>query len=122
MRNKDYHGSIEGNKMFFYRNGGLLFTATVNGNNTALLDGVAEPTQFAGLISTCALDVTLWHRHVAHLNFGDVQQLISKLLVSGLTIKSYTSPDPICEPCIARPAALGGEQSRFAYHNTTWPH
>jgi hypothetical protein len=30
-----------------------------------------------------------------------VQHLVSKGLVTGLTIKSHSAPDPICEPCLA---------------------
>jgi hypothetical protein len=113
-KNKGFYVSIKGARMFFSCQGSLLFTATVNDNNTALLDGVTVPmTQFAGLISTCPLDTTLWHRRFAHLNFADVQHLISKSLVSGLTIRSSASPDPICEPCIA------GKQHRVVNKTAT---
>src|SRR5882724_11933709 len=102
MRNKDYCVSIVGSKMFFNHHGTLLFTATVTHNNTALLDGITEPmTEFASLISTCPLDITLWHQCFSHLNFGDMQHLVTKELVDGITMKSHASPDPICEPCIA---------------------
>ncbi|KAF8574571.1 hypothetical protein K439DRAFT_1263562, partial [Ramaria rubella] len=106
-KNKGYHVSIVRDKMHFHCKGSLLFTATVNQHNIALLDGVTEPTadEFAGLISTCPLDINLWHHRFAHLNLGDVKQKISLCpqcnLTSGLTVKSHASPDPICEPCLA---------------------
>ena len=40
---KSYHVSIVKNRMYFNQCGTLLFTATVTGNNTAILDGVTEP-------------------------------------------------------------------------------
>jgi hypothetical protein len=101
-KQKSFHVSIIGSKMTFKQFGHLLFTASVNDNNIAYLDGLTQPmTEFAGLISTCPLDITLWHRRFGHLNFSDVHQLISKDLVTGITVKSKASPDPICEPCIA---------------------
>src|SRR5215510_3977976 len=100
---KGFNVSIVGPRMFFCHQVSLLFTATASGRNTtALLDGVTEPmTEFAGLISTCPLDLTLWHRRFAHLNFSDVKQLVLRELVTGIDIKSSTPPDPICEPCIS---------------------
>src|SRR5882672_5717467 len=97
MQNKAYHISIVGRKMFFNHLGTLLFTATVTGNNTALLDGITEPmSEFSGLISTCPLDITLWHRRFAHLNFGDMQHLVTKELVDGITIKSQCKAHRWC--------------------------
>jgi hypothetical protein len=108
-RNKDYCVSIEGSKMFFYCNGGVLFTATVNGNNTALLDGVAEPVcwMYKHLSFGChSLAQRLCPSQFWRCSAADIQ-------VIGLWahIKSHTSPYPICEPCIARQAASGCEQN-----------
>ena len=48
--------------MQFYRHRQLLFTATVNSNNAAFLDGQIVPlSDFAGKVSTCNADETLWH-------------------------------------------------------------
>ena len=88
--------------MRFVRNGTLLFTATVNRHNAAHLTGHIVPmTEFSDMVSTCPLDLTLWHRRFAHLNHGDVRKLINTQLVKGIEVKSKDSPDPICEPCIA---------------------
>lgn len=99
---KSYTVTIRDDFMCFVRNGTLLFIATVNCHNAAHLDGQIVPmTKFSGMVSTCPLDLTLWHRHFAHLNHGDVRKLINAQLVNGIEIKSKDSPDPICEPCIA---------------------
>ena len=48
--------------MKFYRNNKLLFTATVNSSNTAILNGTTlSMTEFAGAasVSTCPLDISL---------------------------------------------------------------
>ena len=107
---KGYVVKIEQSTMHFYRNDSLLFTATVNHTNTALLNGVTLPmTEFAGLASssTCPLDTSLWHRRFGHLNIADVKKLLSKNLVSGMdVVKSQHHFDPICEPC------LDGKQAR----------
>lgn len=106
-RQKSYTVTIKDDFMRFVRNGTLLFTATVNRHNAAHLDGQIVPmTEFSGMVSTCPLDLTLWHRRFAHLNHGDVRKLINAQLVNGIEIKSKDSPDPICEPCIA------GKQTR----------
>ena len=88
--------------MYFRLNRQLHFTATVNSRNSAFLDGKAVvSTDFAGFVSTCPVDLTLWHRRFAHLNVGDVTLLISKQMATGISIKSDSLPDPICEPCLA---------------------
>ena len=76
-RHKSYIVTIKKDRILFHRDGVLLFTATVNSNNAAFLDGQIVPmTEFAGAVSTCALDESLWHRRFCHLNKGDVQKLI----------------------------------------------
>jgi len=95
--------------MKFYRDNKLLFTATVNSSNTAILNGTTFPmTEFAGTasVSTCPLDISLWHHCFGHLNVPDVQCFHSKKLVSGIEIVDSSSMDPICEPC------LDGKQTR----------
>jgi hypothetical protein len=93
-RNKDYRVSSEGSKMFFYHNGGLLQSMAT----THITRWCSRTNPVCWTYQHLSFGC---HRHFAHLNFGDVQQLISKSLVSGLTIKSNMLPDPICEPCIA---------------------
>ena len=95
----------------------VLFTASVSKRNIAHLDGVTMPiTQFARHVSTCPLDLTLWHRRFGHLNHKAVQKVVQKELVDGLVIQVTDKPDPICEPCLA------GKQHRgpipkSAYHS-----
>ena len=77
-------------------------------------------TEFAGAVSTCPLDESLWHRRFAHLNVRDVHKLVQGDLVTGVTVKSKASMDPICEPCLA------GKQHRVAVpkvalHRATQP-
>ncbi|THG94269.1 hypothetical protein EW145_g8174 [Phellinidium pouzarii] len=101
-RAKSYIVTIQHDQIFFKRNGALLFTAAINSNNAASINGQVVPmTQFSGMVSTCPLDLTLWHRRFAHLNHGDVKKLIQEDLVKGIVVKSMDLPDPICEPCIA---------------------
>ena len=112
---------IKSDQMSFSLHNHIYFTATVNDRNSAFLDGAAiVSTEFAAFVSTCPVDVTLWHRRFGHLNIRDVQSMISKEMVEGITIQSDSSPDPICEPCLA------GKQHRgpipkLATHRATKP-
>ena len=61
-RKKQYNVFINSACIAFKLQNRLLFTATINSNNAAHLDGqVVPPSEFAGRVSTCALDQTLWH-------------------------------------------------------------
>ena len=101
-RNKLFNVMIDSSRISFIRNSKTLFTASITSNNAASLDGTVQPkTDFVGLVSTCPLDVTLWHRRFAHLNSKDVQRLLKGELCTGVLIKSKASLDPICEPCLA---------------------
>jgi hypothetical protein len=88
--------------MSFVKDNALLFTVSVNDSNSTLLDGqtvlVEHQTQPP---STCALDLTLWHRRLGHVNMDYVQQMAKNTSVLGLRIDSDVLPDPICEPCIS---------------------
>ena len=112
---------IKSDQMSFSLHNHIYFTATVNDRNSAFLDGAAiVSTEFAAFVSTCPVDVTLWHRRFGHLNIRDVQSMINKEMVEGITIQSDSSPDPICEPCLA------GKQHRgpipkLATHRATKP-
>ncbi|KAL5521963.1 hypothetical protein ACEPAF_1819 [Sanghuangporus sanghuang] len=101
-RSKSYVVTIHHNKMLFHRHGTVLFTANITSYNAATLNGHIVPTiAYAAFTSTCPLDTTLWHRRFAHLNHGDVNRLMTEELVKGMVVKSKSTPDPICEPCIA---------------------
>lgn len=105
--------------MRFVQNGTLLFTATVNRHNAAHLTGHIVPmTEFSDMVSTCLLDLTLWHCRFAHLNHGDVRKLINTQLVKSIEVKSKDSPDPICEPCIAGKQCRS-DVSRVATHRAS---
>ena len=120
-RCKQYTVHISSQSMFFYRSNQLLITAAIQSNNSACLDGQIVPmSDFAGRVSTCDLDSTLWHRRFCHLNREDVQRIIKGDIVSGVTVKSKQEMDPICEPCLA------GKQHRvsvpkLAQHRSSVP-
>lgn len=101
---KGYSVLIEKDHLSFRRAGALLFTATVNSNCAAFVDGhTVPPGQMANSAhtSTCPLDLALWHRRFAHLNVEDVRKVVREDLVTGLKLTSKAAPDPICEPCLA---------------------
>jgi hypothetical protein len=101
-RQKQFTVHIDSHEMRFTRNNTLLFTAQINENNAAFLDGTTDAnSESASYISTLPLDISLWHRRLAHHDYNSVKQMISKQLVTGIDIKSNQSPDPICEPCLA---------------------
>jgi transposase InsO family protein len=90
--------------MDFFKNGTLLFQATITSNNIGTLDGVVVPadvSQSARLAPTLPLDLNLWHRRLAHHSYADVKKMINQKLVTGLDLQSKQHPDPICEPCLA---------------------
>jgi len=62
------------------------------------------------------MDIILWHRRFSHLNYPDLKSMISKNLVTGISIKSLSTPDPICEPCLA------GNQRRIVNKTATRHH
>ena len=113
---KRFRVTIVNDTVYFNRNRELYFTATVPASsNLAILDGQVIPmTHFAGRVSTCPSDLTLWHRRLSHLNIGDVKRLISGEMVTGIMLESQTMPDPICEPCIA------GKQHRHVAKEATY--
>jgi hypothetical protein len=100
---KGYRVIAEHDFMKFYHSGKLFSSATVNDHRIAKLDGhtACSSPEISNIASAAPLDLQLWHRRFSHLNYADVKRLVSGNLISGLTIKSSTVPDPICEPCIA---------------------
>ena len=102
-KHKNFTVSIIGSTLSFKLGNQLLFTASVNSNNVAYLNGITIPmTQYANLSSTCSLDLTLWHRRFSHLNERDLRKLAKGDLVNGLSLNVANQPlDPICEPCLA---------------------
>lgn len=101
-RQRNFNISINGDVMRFYHQRKLRFIASINDHNAAFLDGttVSAP-ELANSASTLPLDISLWHRRLAHRNMADVQKLVREDLVDGMTIQSTAKPDPICEPCLA---------------------
>src|SRR5271168_2781560 len=66
-RHKQFTVSIDAHEMRFKREGTLLFTAQINENNAAFLDGATDANlESAHHISTLPLDISLWHRRLAH--------------------------------------------------------
>ena len=61
-RNKGYNVMIDFTHMRFERAKEIMFTASITHTNAAHLDGTVRPlTEFAGAVSTCPLDESLWH-------------------------------------------------------------
>ena len=113
-QNKNFTVTIPRDRINFIQNKILLFTVSVNGLNTAALNGTVIPIlKFAKVSNTSILDVSLWHRRFAHLNLDSVKLLIRSDLVDGLTIKSSEKPHTICEPCLA------GKQHRNPFPTST---
>ena len=101
-RNKGYNIHIDQKAMHFWLNGKELFSAKINSNNSAHLDGcTALVLESAHHSSTLPLDLNLWHRRFAHHNYADVKKMVNNKLVTGLNLNSSAKPDPICEPCLA---------------------
>ena len=93
-RQKQFTVTINSDEMRFTRDNTLLFTAQINENNAAFLDGTTDAdTESASYLSTLPLDILLWHRRLAHHDHNSVKQMISKNLVTGIDIKSKKSPD-----------------------------
>jgi hypothetical protein len=80
--------------MSFVKGNALLFTASVSDSNSALLDVTTLSVQHqAQPASTCALDLTLWHRRLAHINMTMCGKWRRRtvLLDSGLTLMCLLS-------------------------------
>jgi hypothetical protein len=103
-RAKGFNIFVDQNALWFRlrKDNITLFCASINSNNSARLDGTVEPiSEYAHLTSTLPLDLSLWHRRLAHHNYADVRKMIREKLVTGMEINSSDKPDPICEPCLA---------------------
>src|SRR6202789_1608872 len=101
-RHKQFTVVIDAHEMTFKRDNTLLFTAQINENNAAFLDGATDAnSESASYISTLPIDISLWHRRLAHHDYNSVRGMISKNLVTGIDIKSNQAPDPVCEPCLS---------------------
>ena len=106
---------VENHTMHFEHNGALLFTATQHGQ-LAYLDGSVQLPHAAfsaASASLLPLTLDLWHRRFAHMGMGDLMHLFSSNVVTGLHLDSKSSPDPVCEPCIA------GKQHRIINKTAT---
>ncbi|TFK35927.1 hypothetical protein BDQ12DRAFT_582075, partial [Crucibulum laeve] len=52
-------------------------------------------------ISTCPMDISLWHHQCGHQPADTICEMIKKELVTGIRCMSTAKSNPICEPCIA---------------------
>ena len=102
-RQKGFTVTIDSSKMSFkHPDGRVWFTASIGDSNAAFLDGSTVPiTEYASAATTLPLDLHLWHRRLAHHHYEGVKKLLKKKLVTGMTLDSSATPDPICEPCLA---------------------
>jgi hypothetical protein len=79
--------------MHFKRAGQTLFTARVTSQHTGILNGATEPLlECAGAAATIPFDINLWHRHLGHHSYADVQKMIKDGLVIGLHLDSKEQP------------------------------
>ncbi|EGO28156.1 hypothetical protein SERLADRAFT_338909, partial [Serpula lacrymans var. lacrymans S7.9] len=101
-RQSGFNVTISSHSMSFMCDNTLLFTATINDNNAAFLDGsTAACVELGHFTATIPLDLMLWHCRLAHHHHADVKRLIQRDLVTGLTLESKAAPDPVCEPCLS---------------------
>jgi GAG-pre-integrase domain len=99
---KQFTVNFNAHKMRFRHNGTVLFSAQINENNAAFLDGATNANlESAHLMSTLPLNIALWHCRLAHHDYNSVKYMISHQLVTGIDIQSKQPPDPICEPCLS---------------------
>ena len=78
------------------------FVATINDSNAVFLDGISLPiTQVARPASSLPLDLSLWHRRLAHHHLEGVRMLYKHDMVTGMKLDVSTSPDQVCEACLA---------------------
>ena len=112
---KDFRVVIEKDLVSFHRNNVLLFTASIVGNLAYLNGTTLRDPKLQALATSSHLPQTLelWHRRFSHINYGDLKQMIANGLVNGLNVDPSSSPDPICEPCIA------GKQHRIVNKSAT---
>ncbi|TFY64068.1 hypothetical protein EVJ58_g2865 [Rhodofomes roseus] len=100
---KGYVVELQAANAFFYQDCELRFEVRVNEHNIGYLLGqtVSQTKNASSASMTCDLDLALWHQRCSHVNLDDLRSAHSKGLVSGLTIRSKRTPDPICKPCLA---------------------
>ena len=99
---KQFTVLINLHEMRFTRDKTLLFTAQINENNAAFLDSITDTnSESASYTSTLPVNISLWHRCLAHHDHNSVREMNSKQLVTGIDIKSKEAPDLICEPCLS---------------------
>ena len=81
-----------------------MFEAKVNSSTIAYLQGTTIPISEAANLSsstTVPMDLSLWHRRLCHPSYPVLKRMIKENSVTGLKITSPSTPDPICEPCLA---------------------
>ena len=101
-KHKGFSVHISSDTMKFERNTTVWFTASINNDNVAFLNGsTINLNKSVHLVSMLPLDLSLWHKRLGHHNYDDIQFMLRNNLVVGLVLDSKVKPDPICEPCLA---------------------
>lgn len=100
-----YRITIKDRCVMFSKDQSPAFSATVNPRMVGYLNGTSSQhanlfTATANAVSTRPLDLELWHRRLAHVNYDTIGTMVKNNLVNGLVLKLNSKPDPICEPCI----------------------
>ena len=76
-KRKGFKLEVDDTTMHFKRAGETLFTARITSQHTGILNGVTEPLfEQAGAAATLPFDINLWHRHLGHHSYADVQKMI----------------------------------------------
>jgi transposase InsO family protein len=105
VRWKGFTVIAQDDSIAFKRNERILFTAYISESNVATLQGVTRRAESSSrafaLKTTLQLDLALWHRRTMHLSLRSLQRALRDKLVTGVTLNSPASPDPVCEPCLA---------------------
>jgi Pol polyprotein, beta-barrel domain/GAG-pre-integrase domain len=98
-QNHGFTVTIHQNQMDFKCSTTLHFSASINENNVAYLEGKTVSHESAHLAHS-PLTLDLWYHCLGHIGQDHLQELVTKDLVTGLKLDSSKSPAPICEPCV----------------------
>ena len=102
IRERNVHVEIGPEDITFSRDGQAIFKAEYEGN-AAFLVGETIPLDEESALSASILPRSVWHKRLAHIGEGRLNQLIKGHLVDGVHVApdTPTSKPHLCEPCLA---------------------
>ena len=89
VRMHSFHVHIYNSTIDFKLHGKLAFCAPIDSNNSAFVAGNVLPInsfELASIASTLPLDISLWHRRLAHYHLQGIRDLAQSDLVTGLKL------------------------------------